>query len=267
MRRGHDPRAAADRRTGPGSARRGAGQLARHRDVPGVHRDHSRHHLLGRQAHQDRHRLLRRRTRHHGVAERPRDRRRLYVGRLVPRHCRAGLFQRLLRPELLGRLAGRLADRAVPDCGAAAQLRQIHLRRRRLLPPEARADPCDGRAQHLGGGDLLPDRPDGRCRPVASHPAAAVRLLAVDHHRRRTDHHLCDLRRHEGDNLGADHQGGAAPGRRDPAGAAGAGAFQLQPRRHVRRGGPHPSEPRRHHEVDGADRQHAQPDRVRSRSA
>ena len=224
MRRGRDTCAAADRRTRPGrSTRRGAGQLACHRDVPDIHRDHPRHHLLGGQAHQDRHRLLRRRARHLRAAERPRDRRRLYVGGLLPRHRRAGLFQRLLRPELLGRLAGRLADRAVPDCGAAAQPRQVHLRRRRRLSPEARADPHNGRAQHPGRGDLLPDRPDGRRRPVAAHPAAADRILAVDHHRRRADHHLRHLRRHEGDDLGADHQGSAAAGRRDPDGVAGAG--------------------------------------------
>ena len=131
----------------------------------------------------------------------------------------------------------------------------------------ARADPRDGRAQHPGGGDLLPDRPDGRRRPAAAHPAAADRILAVDHHRRRADHHLRHLRRHEGDDLGADHQGGAAAGRRDPAGAAGAGAFQLQPRCPVRRGGAHPSEPRRHHEVDGADRRQARTRSRRSRSA
>ena len=46
-----------------------------------------------------------------GAAERPRDRRRLHVGGLVPRHRRAGLLQRLLRPES-SRSAGWSAGRS-----------------------------------------------------------------------------------------------------------------------------------------------------------
>ncbi len=40
---------------------------------------------------------------------------------------------RLRRPDLFGRLAGRLADHHVPDRRAAAQPRPVHLRRRRLV--------------------------------------------------------------------------------------------------------------------------------------
>ena len=104
--------------------------------------------------------------------------------------------------------------------------------------------------QMVGAGQLL-------------HTLCSADLLqAVDHHRRRADHHLRHLRRHEGHDLGADHQGRPAAGRRDPDGAAGAGALSFSPgamfAEAVRI---HPSTRTDHHEVDGADRQHGQPDR------
>ena len=112
--------------------------------------------------------------RHHRLPERPRDRRRLHVGGLVPGHFRPRLHLRLRRPDLFGRLAGRLADRHVPDRRAAAQSRQVHLRRRRLVPARADADPHSGRLRLAGHGRLLPDRADGRRRqadPAAVRPA------------------------------------------------------------------------------------------------
>ena len=55
--------------------------------------------------------------------------------------------------------------------------------------------------------------------------------------RRRADDHLCDLRRHGGDDLGADHQGLPAARRRDLHGLHGHGPVRLQPRGPVRQGG------------------------------
>ncbi|MCX7145897.1 MAG: hypothetical protein NT042_06765 [Sulfuritalea sp.] len=47
---------------------------------------------------------------------------------LFPRHFRPGVRFRLRWPDLLDRLAGRLAGNHLPDGGAPAQPRQVHLR-------------------------------------------------------------------------------------------------------------------------------------------
>ena len=83
-------------------------------------------------------RLLHRRRRHHRLPERPGDRRRLHVGGVVPRHLGRGDGQRLRRPDLLDRLPGRLAGHHLPDGRAAAQPRQVHLRRRGRATASAR---------------------------------------------------------------------------------------------------------------------------------
>ena len=75
---------------------------------------------------------------------------------------------RLRRPDLFGRLARRLADRPVPDRGAAAQSRHVHLRRRCRLPARSRARSASCRrsarsavvafyliAQMVGAGKLI----------------------------------------------------------------------------------------------------------------
>ena len=114
-------------------------ELAGHRHVPVLRAGDARHHLQGRHgARKSAARLLRGRRRHLAGPERPRDRRRLHVGGLVPRHLRPGLHLGLRRADLLDRLPGRLADRAVPDRRAAAQPRQVHLRRRRLASASTR---------------------------------------------------------------------------------------------------------------------------------
>ncbi len=56
----------------------------------------------------------------------------------------------------------------------------------------------------------------------ADQAAVRPRLLDRGGHRRRADDHLCDLRRHGGDDLGADHQGLPAARRRDLHGVHGA---------------------------------------------
>ena len=67
---------------------------------------------------------------------------------------------------------------------------------------------------------LLPDRPDGRCRPVD--PAAVRSGIQLRRGRRRhPDDGVRHLRRHDGNDLGADHQGLPAARRRHTADAAG----------------------------------------------
>ena len=64
----------------------------------------------------------------------------------------------------------------VPDRRAAAQSRQVHLRRRRRVPARADPDPHPRGVRHAGGGGLLPDRADGR-RRQADPAAVRARLL------------------------------------------------------------------------------------------
>ena len=152
-------------------------QLDGDRHVRRLRRGHAVHHQVGGGQDQERGRLLHRRRRHHRLPERPGDRRRLHVGGLVPGHLGPGVRQRLRRPDLLDRLAGRLARHHLPDGRAAAQPGQVHLCRRRRLPLQPDADPRL-RGQRLAGRrGLLPDRADGRCGPA--HQAAVRHGLPV----------------------------------------------------------------------------------------
>ena len=71
--------------------------------------------------------------------ERPRPRRRLHERGVVPRHRRPGGAERLRRDDLRDRLARRLAGADVPHRRAAAEPRQVHVRRRRRVPAAAGA--------------------------------------------------------------------------------------------------------------------------------
>ena len=187
----------------------------------------ARHHLLGGSAHPHGEGFLCRGRRSHRPSEWSGDRRRLYVGGLVPRHFGAGVQLRLLRPDLFDRLPRRLADHHVPDGRAAAQPRPLHLRRRRLLSTAGDADPRDGGHRHVGDRGLLSDRANGRRRTidrVAVRPALPLRGRL----RRRDDDHLRHLRRHDRHHLGANHQGRPAARRRDADVAAGARAIRLR---------------------------------------
>ena len=146
-----------------------------------------------------------------------------FLGHLGPR-----FRQRVRWPDLLHRLSGRLADRPVPDRGAVAQPRQVHVLRRRLLPPRPDPDPDSVRNRHACRGGLLPHRADGR-RRQADRVAVRPGLSLCGHHRGRPDDRLRRLRRHEGDHLGADHQGVPPAGRRHLHGPDGAVAVRLQP--------------------------------------
>ncbi len=126
-----------------------------------------------------------------------------FLGHRGPR-----VHQGVRRPHLLGGLARGLADRHVPDLGAAPEPRQVHLCRRGRLPAAA--------ASHSRGGGrglarrraYVPDRADGRRRhPDQAHVRSALRTCHRDH--RRAHDLLRALRRHDRDDLGPDHQGRA----------------------------------------------------------
>ena len=110
---------------------------------------------------------------------------------------------------------------------------------------------------------VLPDRADGRRR--AAHRAAVRPALPVGgHHRRRADDHLRHVRRHDRDDLGADHQGRPAARRLDADLAARAGAVRLRLQRPDRQGDRGPRQARR----DPVARRRRSPTRsTRSRSA
>lgn len=172
-------------------------------------------------------RLLYRWRWHHRFPERPGDRWRLHVGGLVPGHHRCGDGQRLRRPDLCDRFSGRLAHPDLPDGRTPAQPRQVHLRRRGRLPLRAHSDPQLCGVGHLGGGAVLSDRTDGRCR-CADQVAVRPGLLGGGDPGRRADDDLRVVRRHDRNDLGADHQGRAAADRRDLHGRGDHVAFQLQ---------------------------------------
>ena len=205
-------------------------------DVRRVRARHAVHHQVGGGEDQVGGRLLHRWRRHHRVPERAGDRRRLHVGGVVPRHLCRGDGRRLRRADLLDRLPRRLAGRDLPARRAAAQPRQVHLRRRRRVPLRADAGARVRGLGHAGRRRLLPDRADGR-RRAADQAAVRPRLLDRRRHRRRADDGLRAVRRHDGDHLGADHQGLPAARRRHLHGPHGVVELRLQPRSDVRQGG------------------------------
>ena len=168
---------------------------------------HAVHHQVGGVADQVGGRLLHRRRRHHRLPERPRDRRRLHVGGVVPRH--------------LGRGDGRAAiDGLIYSIGFLVGwpvITFLMAERLRNLGKFTFADVAAFRfaqtpvrifaaSRHAGRRRLLPDRADGRRGP-ADQAAVRARLLDRRRHRRRADDGLRAVRRHDRDHLGADHQG------------------------------------------------------------
>ena len=172
-------------------------------------------------------RLLRRPPAHRRLAERLGDRRRLHVGRVVPRNHRSGRVLRLRRIHVLGRLAGRLSRRALSRRRAAAQHRQVHDGRPDLVPPARPRRPRDRGALDAGDHALLHDRADGRRRRARQFAAAAGSEDRRDRRRRRADARLRSLRRHARDDVGADHQGGPLARDGDRALAAGRRHFHF----------------------------------------
>ena len=195
------------------------------------------HHLLGVAEQQDDHRLLRGRTQLLRLPERSGDRRRLHVGRLLPRHLRLHRPVRLRRLPLLHRLPGRLAGGAAAGRRAAPELRPLHDGRPARVPDATGAG--SQRRRHLDdrGVDLLPAGADGRGRQPGR--SAARGELAADQEPgdRRSRHphdHLRHPGRHEGHHLGADRQGRAADGRHLVDHDPGAVRVPLQPLRAAR---------------------------------
>ncbi len=145
---------------------------------------------------------------------------------------------RIRRPDLFHRVSRRLAGGDVPDRRAAAQSRSIHVRRRRRIQAAPGARARGGIGRIAGGHRVLSDRADGRRRQP--HPAALrPPVRARRPHRRRRHAGVRAVRRHDGDDVGADRQGRAAPERRVPSGGHGAGPIRLQPARAVSRRGRH----------------------------
>ncbi len=108
-------------------------------------------------------------------------------------------------------------------------------------------DPHPFCQRYAGGGGLLPDRADGRCRQ-ADRAAVRPRLPRRGDPGRYPDGLLRAVRRHAGHHLGTDHQGRAAAVRRLLHGAYGDEARQLRLRHPVQRSGEGPPEGRCHHE-------------------
>ena len=158
-------------------------------DLRDGRRGHARHHLLGLEADDRRRAVLCRGAAHHRNPERLRDRRRLHVGGLVPGHRRIDLPVRLRRLRLLGRMARRVPDRAVPALRAHAELRQVHDGRRAHVPHEPATGQDRGSNRHALRGGLLPDRPDDRGRR-ADPGARWDRLQPRGHHHRLLHAHL-----------------------------------------------------------------------------
>ena len=218
------------RRCRPRPGRQAGHQLDGDRHVRDLRGVHAVHHQVGGGQDQVGSRLLHGRRRHHRLPERPGDRRRLHVGRVLPGHFRSGDGQRLRRPDLLDRLPGRLAGDHLPDGRAAAQPGQVHLCRRGGLPLQASAGPHLCGVGHAGRGGVLPDRADGRRGPADQ---AAVRAGVLDRggHRRHADDGLRAVRRHDRHHLGADHQGLPAAGRRQLHGLHGAAGTSVSARK------------------------------------
>ena len=216
----------------------GAPEPRHHPFVPAVHRAVARHHRLGSPQDAQRRSLLHGRPRRDVAAERPGARRRLHERGQLPRHRRPGGAVRVRRPHLLRRVPGRMADRDVPDRRAAAEPRTLHVHRRGRLPASPGADPDRRRRRVAGGRRLLPHRADGRRRQPDS-PAVRHPVRGGGRHRRDGHARLRAVRRHDGDDVGADHQGRAAAGRSVAAGGAGAGALQLQSAGALRAGRDH----------------------------
>ena len=200
---------------GTGSRRRpeAAIELDRHRHVPALRARHARDHLPGRRPDQVCRRFLCGGRRHHRASERLGHRRRLHVGGILPRHLRPRLRQWFRRSDLLDRIPGRLADRPLPDRRAAAEPGQIYVLGRGLVSSRPDPDPHSLGGRYACGRRLLSHRADGRCgqaHRTALRPGLPVR----GRHRRRADDRLCGVWRHEGHDLGPDHQGVPPPCRR-----------------------------------------------------
>ncbi len=193
------------------------------RILPADRRAHAGDHLLGGATDPIDRGLLRRRPVGQPAAERVRPGRRLHERSLVSRHRRAGRAERLRRDDLRHRLDRRLAGADVLHRRAAAESRQVHVRRCRCVPVAAAAGPDRGCVRRHTDAALLHDCADGRRRQ--SGDADVRHLVRVrGRHRRRGHAALRAVRRDDRDHVGADHQGDPAARRRHRADGARARA-------------------------------------------
>ena len=88
-------------------------------------------------------------------------------------------------------------------------LGQVHVCRRRGVPAAAGARARGRGGRFARGHVVLPDRADGG-RGQPHQAALRLRIRTRGRHRRRRDAGLRALRRHDGDDVGADYQGRAA---------------------------------------------------------
>jgi cation/acetate symporter len=113
-------------------------------------------------------------------------------------------------------------------------------------------------SEHALGRALLPDRADGRRRP-ADPAAVRAALFLCRRDRRRVDDALRPVRRDDRDDLGADHQGGAAARLRHLHGAGRARPVRLLARGPVRARRPGEDRSRRRHRPRRAEAARARP--------
>ena len=156
----------------------------------------------------------------------------------LPRHRRHHRAVGLRRVPLLHRLPRRVAGRAAARGRAAAQQRQVHDGRRPRVPDEAAPGARRRRHLHDHRLDLLPARADGRRRRARHAAARRHQRHGQEHHdrrRRRADDLLRHGRRHEGHDLGADHQGRPAHDGHDARDDPGHDQVRRQRQRAARR--------------------------------
>ena len=168
-----------------------------------------RHHLLGGQAHAHHERFLRRRQPAHRGAKRfcagGRLVQRRRVSRIYRTDCAVRHGRRVLRP----RPAGRLLHGAVSDRRAAAQYRQDTRSATSSAAACRRAPRCSRRSSDTVVVNFA------YLMPQMAGAGVLVRLLTgisydwADDLRRHQHDRLCRVRRHAGDDLGADRQGRA----------------------------------------------------------
>ena len=172
----------------------------RHR-VRAVRRADARPELLLRRPHALGPGLFRRRRVDSLVRQRRGLRRRLSLGRVVPRHLRHDRLLRLRRLLVFDRLSGRLDRGAVRHRRAAQAAGPVHVCRRARQPLPIARHQALRRHQHAGRQHLLPDSADGRRRRAGQAAVGPAALGGREHGRRRGDadrrhgrHGLDDLR-------------------------------------------------------------------------
>ena len=191
-------------------------------------RDNAGDHALGRQAHAQRDRVLRRRPRHLRPRQRRRDRGRLPVRLDVPRLRGPDVPVRLRRLDHRPRRLPVVPARALPARRADAQRGQVHRRRRARVPPARAAGPGRDGDQHAADLGHLPGRAAGR-RGRRDRGAGRDQLPDRGADLRRLHGRLRRVRRHAGHDVGADHQGRDADDRGHRRRRRRAGEVQLQP--------------------------------------